>query len=901
MNKFYHILSFVLPLALTFASCSDESDEWRLTPAQKDLIGTAVNFQPYISDFNTSSRVGEPGPVYNGGFNRGDMMYIYRQYADGSGNFAYPSDPSKTLPGTIYKYTAMTYGETNIFQKSSWKPYEGKKFSMKDGDYSYTMPKAITKADSIIWENGSTVRFRCWTLSSLSNNLSGDSYTVVYPDYSVCDWVTVSGPTENIPMNMRHLGCRLAFAPYGGNSFVNSDQFRIQITYDPADYMRDDNADTDDEDAADKAESLEKATEMAAAVKAAYEKMCFPAGVDMNDFSLLACENGSDKAPYTGKTHQHGANEMTADYIATSIRRPEFLSYAGGYNYMVSVPYDMSKENDGKNITLPPYTRFKVYLRDVNQGDKLHGQAESDYHIFVLSDVMKRDGSGNTISSEHPFADGLTLKAGYSYQFYVGYYYDGITVTAADNFSWTQQDLEAANAIYDQTDAPEKETFGWWHDAIDQAVERVQKGTEKNYNPVFYIANEQQYQELIDLVNGNFTYNGKLPVGEQIHKYRHVDSKTKEVTIQWYVGEPVKDAAGTHYAWITQEEAEEQGFIFYNRYYPSDADRDAYSEIDVLDAPYSFFDTDVQRRFTVNLTADLDLHDWPLESIGKSEETAFAGNFDAQGYTISNVYVRKSGSNNQLFGYAKDGIIKNLRVVSTHPMSIVGTCDTERILGCSVIAPSTTGAIAERAIGTCYFVGCIHVGNTTKPLVTEGDYFYMYGCMQAASGITGGALCGVTSGFSTDFVKPQGEFTELKDVYWNNFACNYYDTTLSPSAVAVTGATWMDEENKTIVYNRRQYIRGSSTNILCAKNDNLVDVTAEWDKFKDTQRAALYGLAPWRAMNYGIKKYNDGVNDLNKCQMHYENNTTGYIHRYPVLLPEVPGAGQWEDVNEVYN
>lgn len=888
-----------------------------MTPAQKELIGTAVNFQPYIGDFNTSSRaVGEPGNVYNGGFNRGDMMYIYRQYVNPDGIFSYPSDPTKTLPGTIYMYKAMTYGETNIFEKSSWKPYKGKKFSMKDGDYTYTMPNAITDADSIIWENGSTVRFRCWTLSALGNSLSGDTYTVNYPDYSVCDWVTVSGPTENIPMNMRHLGCRLAFAPKTGNSFVNSDQFRIQISTDWQDYMRDDNADTDEDDANDKATSEEEAKEMAAAVKAAYEKMCFPAGVDMNDFSLLACKdvshgpNTREKVPYS-ETYQHGT--LSTEQIATSIRRPEFLSHVGGYMYMVSVPYDMSSENDGKNITLPSYTRFRIYLRDVNQGDKLLGQAESDYHIFVLSDVTSNDNS-----SVHPFAEGLTLKAGNSYQFTVGYHYYGITVTAADNFSWADQDLAATQATDMTETAPEKSNFKWWHDAINSAIERVQKGTDKNYNPVFNIGEsenytpEQEYQEFIDLVNGNFKYNGKLDKSEQIHKYRTVDSKTKEVTIRWYIGEPTKGDDGTHYNWITQEQAEAEGFIFYNRYFPSDADRDAYAEIDVLDAPYSFFDTDVQRRFTVNLKSDLDLKDWPLESVGKTENVAFDGNFDGQGHTISNVYIREredgSQINDQLFGYAKNGVIKNLRIVSTHPISIVGTCNTERILGCSVMAPSTTAAIAERAIGTCYFVGCSHIGNTSKPLVADGDYFFMYGCMQAASGISGGALCGVHVGSSTDFVMPQGKFTDLKDVYWGNFACNYYDITLSPSAVAVTGATttWTEKDEKgkdvPIAYNRRQYIRGTSTNILCAKNDNLIDVKAEWKSFQDTQRAALYGVAPWRAMNYAIKKYNDDANsELNKCQMHYENNTTGYVHRYPTLVPAVPGAGQYEDVTDKYN
>lgn len=890
MNKVYHILSFIV--ALAFVSCTNRDDWDNMTPEQRSLIGKAVNFQPYISDFNINSRVGEPSAVYNGGFNRGDMMYIYRQYADGNGGWIY-GDGETVLPGTIYKYTTQYYGETGIFDKSSWKPYEGKKFSMKDGSFEYTSPKAITSSDSITWENGTTVRFRCWVLNSLCNSLEGDSYTVNYPDYSVCDWVTVSGPTENIPMNMRHLGCRICFTPYGGNSFVNSDDFRIQISTDWKDYMREDNADTDADDADDKAPTEDEAKQRAAEVKRIYEKMCFPAGVDMADFSLLACsktheKDKREKVPYKN-TYQHG--KLSASDIATNVRRPEFIAYYGSNNYMVSIPYDMSSENDGENITLPPYTRFRVYLRDVNQGDVLKGQAESDYHIFVLSDAMGRDNKGNTVSSEHPFEDGLTLKAGNSYHFYVGYHYNGFTVTAADNFSWVEQDLADARAVDKMQVAPVKEQFGWWHTGINEAIQRVEKGDEKNYNPVFHITNEQEFIELIDIVNGNFTHDG------QIHKYRQVDPQTKNVTIKWYKGDPIKDATGTHYNWITQEEAEAQGYVFYNRYFPSDADRDAYSEIDVLDAPYSFFDTDVQRRFTVNLDHDLDLSDWALESIGKDLATAFAGNFDGKGHVINNVYIRKNDCSNQLFGYAKDGVIKNIRLVSTHPVSICGTCDTERILGCSVNAPSTTGALAERAIGTCYFVGCSHIGDTTKPLVADGDYFYMYGCMQAATGITAGALCAVNSGHTNSFVKSQGEYTELTNIYWGNFACNYFDTTLSPSAVAVTGMTGTDAR-----YNRRQYIRGVSTNILCAKNDNLVDVKTDWKTLKDdSQRASLYGVAPWRAMNYAIQRYNKDASVLNKCDMHYENNTTGYVHRYPALMPKVPGTGQWEDVTNKYN
>lgn len=875
-----------------------------MTTQQRDLIGKAVNFEPFISDFASGTRVGEPSYVTDGGFNRGDMMYIYRQYADHSGHFAYPDNPSEILPGTIYKFTAQYFGETNIFMKSSWKPFDGKKFSMQDGDYTYTMTDPITKADSVIWENGSTVRFRCWVLSSLCDtNLSDDKngeYTVTYPDYSVCDWTTVSGPTERVPMAMRHLGCRFCFSPFGGNAFVNSDNFRIQISTDWEDYMRDDNADTDEEDEADKAVSKQQAMEYAAAVKAAYEKMCFPAGVDMDDYSLLTCENGAGgtrlKAPYTGKTHKHGAEEMTAYYIAQNIRRPEFLGYRGSSNYMVSIPYDMSKEGDGKNIKLPPYTRFRVYLRDVNQGDKGHGVAESDYHIFVLSDVNKRDDQGNTIN-EKAFPDGITLRAGYSYHFYVGYRYDGFTVTASDDFRWIDEPLDDSMAEDQIQVAPEKESFDWWHTGINEGIQRVSEGRDRYFSPVFHISNVQEFQEFIDLVNGNFTYD---TTSEPKYKKGYVTDPVtmKRTKVAWYTSID-KTPYGNDTIWATREQIEADGYLLYNRYFPSDADRAAYAEEDILDAPYSFYDTDVQSRWTVYLDADLDLADWHLETIGRvgadeSDRRTFAGNFDGQGHILTNVYMSNNG---QIFGYAENGVIKNLRIISTHPVSITGQCDSERILGCSIVAPSVTGALAEKATGICYFVGCSHIGDTKKALVTQGDKFFMYGCMQAASGITGGALCGVSDGKSKDFVMSQGEFTDLKDVELGDFACNYFDITLSPSATAVTGLTGTDAR-----YNRRQYIRGVTTNILCAKNDNLVDVSTDWKSFEDTQRAALYGVAPWRAMNYGIKQYNDITpNEINRCSMHYINNPTGYVHRYPELLPDAPVVNQWEDVTDKYN
>ena len=51
----------------------------------------------------------------------------------------------------------------------------------------------------------------------------------------------------------------------------------------------------------------------------------------------------------------------------------------------------------------------------------------------------------------------------------------------------------------------------------------------------------------------------------------------------------------------------------------------------------------------------------------------------------------------------------------------------------------------------------------------------------------------------------------------------------------------------------------------------------------------MYGLAPWRAMNYAIAKYNAStIGSKYPCAMKYQSATVGYTHLYPTLETGAP-------------
>ena len=126
--------------------------------------------------------------------------------------------------------------------------------------------------------------------------------------------------------------------------------------------------------------------------------------------------------------------------------------------------------------------------------------------------------------------------------------------------------------------------------------------------------------------------------------------------------------------------------------------------------------------------------------------------------------------------------------------------------------------------------------------------------------------------------------------------CNYFDIDRSPKAVAVGGQKYE--------YEQQQYIRGLKTYMMKAKDDNLVSRKDEWNKITNAeQRKGFYGLAPWKAMNYAIERYNTGSpnGSLYPCKFWFEvDSGTGFDNRYPFFTSTKPTIeGSWNVLNAV--
>ena len=610
--------------------------------------------------------------------------------------------------------------------------------------------------------------------------------------------------------------------------------------------------------------------------------MCMPAGVDDETFLLTAMT----KARYDGtsnfKDFEKDATgivkigEMGADSIRTDVQRPVF-NHNDGRLYMMSIPFDMSREGKGHELVLPACTRFKVCLYDVNNGDRHNTDgstgSESNYHIFALSDIKNGDKAA--------YPNGLTLKAGYSYLFNVGYHYDKLTITPVDNFSWTEQDL---GTLTGQNEAQEKKDldFTWWTTAYREAAKTALKGGV--FLPSFSIKNQTEFRTFIHLVNGTAAKKmSGLKRGEVRKDDNGQDIKDEDgFETYWWILENETDENGNPKQ-ITMEEAEAMGYVFYPHFYPTVSTQKAHVIEDYVTGPMDFYDTDFGNRYEVNLTNDLDLYDWELPSIGEKEKYPFRGYFKGNGHTLTNLNMTKK----YLFDHVKDGAITNLRIESTHDVSLLNTAVSSGksgwgcyIAGISLLCNSSECAIANSLTGASYVVGCIHVGNAGGALVGSADNLTMLGCMQAAAGIpeNTGALLGGYSG-TTLFFAPQSK----NHVTWGTFMCNYYDIEKSPNTHAVGSIT--DS------YPYQQYIRGSKSHILKAKNDYLIGDNTDYYKLNDNMKAEMYGLAPWKAMNYAIWKYNSStIGAKYPCQMHYQSSTVGYTHLYPTLETGVPAV-----------
>lgn len=898
--------------ALILVGCSDETENF-LSDFQRDLLGTAVNFNATRgSEFTHMSRT-----TYNdtGVFNEDDLMRIFRQYAlDGGG---WGSEAYRTY----YFHTQYATG-TQIDLGRDWRVYKDRKGKNPD-EAEFTQGEA----DSITWENGKTVRFRSWTRSNYAGCLSGcykykgSGITNYYPDYSVSDWVTVSGPTEQVPLTMRHICSRIAIS-YRNNG---SQFYKVEVATELADYMRKDNADTNEHDnnSAEAGKTEEKAKEQLDSVMAAYNRMCMPAGVDIEKSELYAMTKAYwEPLDYDGSTGTSTAlrtlenvdtttfyhfGKGSPEYIKANVQRPVFANVNQSC-YLITIPYDMSNgAQQGNIITLPACTRFRVYLRDVNNGDAMNpgGNYEGTYHIFSLSDII------DSKTKEPKFPNGLEMAPGYSYKFYVGYRYDQLTITANDSFSWDEQDAETDSLKNADVQQPAMSTteYTWWKNTIKNAIPK----DGGDFNPKFVIKDEKEFLEFINLVNGTAAVKtsgltrGKRGIVNPDHEGNAYDR------YNWWYTEISANKRDT--TWVTSAEATEMGYLLYESYHAANGNQPAFSQEEYIRGAYPFYDETRDRHYTIKLNADLDLADWCLPSIGNLNSTPFKGFFDGQMHKLTNVYMQDE----YLFKYIDAASISNIKIESTHKTALVkkGT-NTCYIVGIDLRAHSTMHSIADSLTtneynSPSYVVGCIHVGDAGGALVGKSGNLYMQGCMQAAEGIPSsqGALLGAylpySSPYSTEvnnwhFFDPQISFditnmaaTVKGTPSWGRFMCNYYDKELSKNTNAVS--TFADE------YSPLEYIRGRDSFILKAKNDNLLQGEVTFGSLKSVaQRYAYYGLAPWKAMNYAIYRYNQTQAGIaHECTAHYENNSTGYIHRYPELLKDKPTAAQYANPLEQNN
>lgn len=920
-------LLYILPFILFFVACSEDDFMSGLTPKQHNLIGTAVNFSiSKASPFTTRVTYNDTGV-----FNEGDMMVIYRQYEE-NGSFDWQTEIFRNYQ---YKYT-MVPG-TEVMLKRDWEVYEGR----KKGDYvsdgsgrTLTNNIAQTKADSITWENGKTVRFRSWARSNLSGALGGGKGSY-YPDFMVSDWVTVSGPTEAISMTLKHLGSRIYFSVKNSGNRLTG----VEICLNEADYRRDDNADTNANDELDKVIKDKDGNTLTAAqavanVVAAFNRMALPAGVDIetglltamtdaawtsaNDADIRKIEEWAYE-PGTPKLVHYG-DKNTAQ-VATDVKHPMF-AYNNTHYALVTIPYDISSDHGGEPITLPPYTRFRIKLQDVSQGDG----NESQYHIFSLSDI--KDGDTPC------YPGGLEMSAGASYEFRVGYRYNQLTIEPGDSFSWDQQDAAEGTATDETVSVTDNNTYSWWKQAIADAIEETKNN--KNYTPEFHISTVEQFLELIKLVNGDAgkaeDEHGKIYRLVQEYDVKTEEDGTISKTPSTYGWSLVNDQKNPQF--VDKSILEAQGYLFYEHYYPSNANREAYSEEDYLRGPFTFYDENLNRHFKVVLDADLDFRDQKINSIGKESITfggksvsaAFKGDFSGYSDTDGKVHTLKNLNVDgyYLFNYVMDAAISNLYIETTHSVGLVNTAMPTMnglaiagwgcyISGISVKANNQVAginAIAHTLTGPSYVVGCIHDGDAS-PIGSEGtggalvgtaSDLRMYGCMRTSSNLTAAslsekspALLGAYADNNNQFFAPQISFSAQlasknysKRADWGRFMCNYYNKDEHEDCKnAVAVSTIADD------YSMLEYIRGRQSRILRALNDNMLSRETPYDLLDQRRLEEFYGLAPWKAMTYAIYKYNkDDKGKDYPCMVYYKVKAlgNGYDHTYPQMLNGKPGT-----------
>ena len=867
-SKHWIYYAMILGLLCGWTACNDEAG---VDPAQPEvdlsLLGRGVNFNAsYVEPFLTKATTYNS----NGAVNAGDILTIFRQYSRDGGRTFDEADEAYR----VYHYNARTASGGAVVLSREW--------MVKPGEYGCNKrggtPFVQTEADSLIWETNVTTRFRAWGLSNYAGALNNrNAWSSFYPDFTVADWVPVSGPTEQLSLPLRHLGCRISFVPKPGNRL-----FKVELCREEQDYRWEDNAGENATTNPDEADKLTNPAEIAQQVSVVYNKMCMPGGVDVETGSLLAMSQTYKDAHPTGPNFQKAnfaeiykdmVQYPTEADVATAAVRPDF-ALADNKMYMITIPYDMQT---GHLLTLPPETRFRIYIRDVNGGDRGEGsewEGSEQYHIFSLRDI---DG----------FEKGLQLQAGYSYEFTVGYHYNKLQIELSNTLSWNDQDARTGTATVKPGGIEAASTkLKWWKDALQKAAESMSSST--TYDPQFEIRKAEEFKEFLLLVNGEYPLPSEPLLKASravVNPDRENDESFKgaEKYVWWYKGiDPEKHDT----LFWSRSVLEAEGYIFYKEYHPSDGDQTARVEETYLSGPYSFRHNRFDRGFTVKVMNDIDFTDYRFTApVGKDADHPFEGIFcsaDGQLCSLRNLNVE----GDYLFGYVNGGAVIGLRIEGTHPMGVVKQGTKVYLLGLSLKTNSpATGGMAASLTGSSYVVGCIQEGNSGGPLVGSANNLLMYGCMQTLPGLEGGALLGGYASGAKEFFKP------LEKPKWGGLMCSYYDISRSPQARPVGG--------KDYTYLPQQYVRGLRTTSMCALKDFLLERPGHYEHLTADQKIEFYGLAPWKAMNAAIYAFNQtALGQLTPCPVQFEMDAV-YTNRYPRLKAGKPTEGI--DVLKQYN
>lgn len=658
MRRLRYIL-YALAAVTTFGmvGCST-NDDLSNGDIQYNLVGRAVTFDPSLESIVSRTN--------HDGFNSGDVINIYPStYGTNSYN------PETNW--VQYKLTQTLDAAGNVI-KRYW--------TVNTSALKYHSTANQTLADSISWENTNAVRFRAWGKSSIDN----------YNDYLYADYASVAGPTQSVPLVFKHLGCRIGFTPKAGNSIV-----KINICTNTKYY-------TDDS-----ATGGLTAAQKVANVQAAWNKVCMPDGIQMyancdnNGYSWGTTTEITEARqpqygtlmvkPASGTTLVRGRQYQTSAEVTANTSRPTWRSIDGIF-YAIVCPYEMANETFGNPITLPAYTRFEVYIYDVNNGDAAKTSSyEGDCHTFALSDVKS---NGTAV-----YPDGMTLQSNYSYMFSVGYYYNQLTVTPSDSFAWTSLDAGTLNGTNNQATAEDAD-YKWWQDAMSNAAETAYNASATGatgISPVFNITNVKEWKGFVNIVNGN------LPEG------------------------------GLHYTLYTPQNGNTSKAI----------DRDN----TYLTSAFNF------EGYTVNISNDIDFMDESIASVG-TETNPFKGSLNGGYHAINNgnfaggylfgyvngLYTENRQSNGSVIGYLKINGTKNTTVIQD--------ADHATLKAIYMTGPSAN-ALALKSVWSSY-VGCAHIGtgSSNGPLVGETNSVNnrIISCFIAATG--NGYIGGGTNNYYTD-------------------------------------------------------------------------------------------------------------------------------------------------------